>query len=72
MKANYKLALALIAGIAVGGAVIKEVHAQMKPPTYVVVAIRKIIDADGYKEVRAKAPASAAAAGATFVIRADK
>ena len=36
MKANYKLALALIAGIAVGGAVIKEVHAQMKPPTYVV------------------------------------
>jgi hypothetical protein len=66
MKANYKLALALIAGIAVGGAVIKEVHAQMKPPTYVVV------DADGYKEVRAKAPASAAAAGAAFVIRTDK
>jgi len=44
----------------------------MKPPTYVVVAIRKITDADGYKEVMAKAPAAAAASGATFVIRTDK
>ena len=69
MKANYKLALALLAGIAVGGPVIEGVHAQMKPPTYVVIAIRKIADADGYKEILTKGPAAAAAAGATFVIR---
>jgi uncharacterized protein (DUF1330 family) len=72
MKANYKLALTLLAGIALGGAVIEGIHAQTKPPTYVVVAIRKITDADGYKEVMAKAPASAKAAGGTFVIRTDK
>jgi uncharacterized protein (DUF1330 family) len=72
MKANYKLALTLIAGVALGGAVIEAVHAQMKPPTYAVVAIRKITDADAYKEVMAKAPAAAMAAGGTFIIRSDK
>jgi uncharacterized protein (DUF1330 family) len=72
MKANYKLALALLAGIAVGGAVIEGVHAQMKPPTYAVIAIQKITDANGYKEVLTKGPASAAAVGATFVIRTDQ
>jgi uncharacterized protein (DUF1330 family) len=72
MKANYKLALTLLAGIGLGGAIIEGVHAQMKAPTYVVVAIRKITDADAYKEVMAKAPAAAKAAGGTFVIRTDK
>jgi uncharacterized protein (DUF1330 family) len=72
MEANYKLALALLAGIAVGGPVIEGVHAQMKPPTYVVIALRKITDTDGYKEILTKGPASAAAAGATFLIRTDQ
>jgi len=72
MKINYKLALTLLAGIALGGAVIETIHAQAKPPTYVVVAIRKITDPEGYKEVMAKAPAAAKAAGGTFVIRSDK
>jgi uncharacterized protein (DUF1330 family) len=72
MKANYKLALTLLAGVGLGGAIIEGVHAQMKAPTYVVVAIRKITDPDAYKEVMAKAPAAAKAAGGTFVIRTDK
>jgi uncharacterized protein (DUF1330 family) len=72
MKAKYKLGLTLLAGIALGGAAIEGIHAQMKPPTYVVVAIRKITDAEAYKEVMAKAPAAIAASGATFVIRTDK
>jgi uncharacterized protein (DUF1330 family) len=72
MKANYKLALTLLAGIGLGGAIIEGVHAQMKAPTYVVVAIRKITDAEGYKEVMAKAPAAAQGAGGEFVIRIDK
>ncbi len=72
MKANYKLAFTLLAGIALGGAAIEGLHAQMKPPTYVVVAIRKITDAEGYKEILAKAPGVAKAAGGTFVIRTDK
>lgn len=72
MKASYKLALTLVAGAALGGAIIEGIHAQAKPPTYVVVAIRKITDADAYKEVMAKAPAAVQASGATFVIRTDK
>lgn len=72
MTKNYKLAFTLLAGVALGGAVIEGLHAQMKPPTYVVIAIRKITDAGGYKEVMIKGPASAKAVGATFVIRSDK
>jgi hypothetical protein len=72
MKANYKLALTLVAGVALGGAAIEGIHAQMKPPTCVVVAIRKITDAGVYKEVVAKAPAVAEAAAGTFVIPTEK
>ena len=36
MKTNYKLAIALVAGAAIGGAAIQGLHAQAKPPVYVV------------------------------------
>jgi uncharacterized protein (DUF1330 family) len=72
MKATHKLALAVLAGVGLGGAIVEGIHAQTKPPAYVVVAIRKINDADAYKEVLAKAPAAAKAAGGTFVVRTDK
>ena len=73
MKTKYKVAVALVAGTAIGGAAIQSIHAQMKPPTYVVVAIRKITDADTFKTgVVAKASASAMASGGSFVIRTDK
>jgi uncharacterized protein (DUF1330 family) len=36
MKTNYKVAIALIAGVAIGGAAIQGLHAQAKPPVYVV------------------------------------
>jgi uncharacterized protein (DUF1330 family) len=44
----------------------------MKPPTYVVVAIRKITDAEAYKTVLEKAPAAMKGSGGEFVIRTDK
>ena len=73
MKTKYKLAIALVAGTAIGGAAIQSIHAQMKPPTYVVVAIRKINDADTFKTgVLDKAPAAIAAGGGQFIIRNDK
>ena len=72
MRTNYKLAFTLLAGVALGGAVIEGLHAQMKPPTYVVIAIRKITDADAYKPVLVKGPASAKAAGAAFLVGTDK
>ena len=73
MKTKYKVAIALVAGTAIGGAAIQSIHAQMKPPTYVVVAIRKITDADSFKtNVVAIASAAVAASGGNFVIRTDK
>jgi uncharacterized protein (DUF1330 family) len=73
VKTKYKLAIALVAGTAIGGAAIQSIHAQMKPPTYVVVAIRKINDADTFKTgVLDKAQAAIAAGGGQFIIRTDK
>jgi uncharacterized protein (DUF1330 family) len=39
MKANFKVAIALVAGAAIGGAAIQGLHAQAKPPVYTVSEI---------------------------------
>ncbi len=39
MKTNYKIAIALIAGAAIGGAAIQGLHAQAKPLVYTVTEI---------------------------------
>ena len=73
MKINFKQALTLLAGVALGGAVIQTIHAQAKPPTYVVVALRKINDPAAFKaEVVDKAAAAMENSGGKYVIRTDK
>ena len=47
MKIRYSLALSLLAGSAIGGAVVQTLHAQAKPPVY-MVAINEISDQEGY------------------------
>ena len=37
MKTKYKLAIALVAGAAIGGAVVQGLHAQTKPRAYAIV-----------------------------------
>jgi uncharacterized protein (DUF1330 family) len=39
MKTNCKVAIALVAGAAIGGAAIQGIHAQAKPPVYSVTEI---------------------------------
>src|SRR6476660_994946 len=39
MHSNYGLAIALVAGAAIGGAAIQTLHAQAKPPAFAVVEI---------------------------------
>jgi uncharacterized protein (DUF1330 family) len=39
MKTNYKIAIALVAGAAIGGAAIQGLHAQAKPRAYVVAEV---------------------------------
>jgi uncharacterized protein (DUF1330 family) len=73
MKNSHKMILTLLGGIVLGGATIEGIHAQAKPPTYVVVALRKINDMDGFKTgVVDKAPAAMAGSGGRYVIRTDK
>jgi uncharacterized protein (DUF1330 family) len=71
MKTHYKLAVALVAGAAIGGAAIQGLHAQVKPPAYVVIPILKINDAAAFKAgVLDKANAAAVTgAGGHYVIR---
>jgi uncharacterized protein (DUF1330 family) len=70
MKTRHFAALSMFAGIALGAVAVEGLHAQAKPPAYVVVAIRSIIDANGMKTVAEKvSPASLAAAGGHYVIR---
>jgi uncharacterized protein (DUF1330 family) len=66
---RYKIAFAMLAGIALGAAVTQALHAQAKPPTYVVIAIQKITHAEAYKPLPEKGRAAAEAAGGRYLIR---
>lgn len=73
MKTNHKIALALIAGIAAGGAIIQGLHAQAAPPVYVVVDISEITDPEGFKAIPPKAgPETLAPFGGKYLIRTEK
>ena len=73
MNTTVKIALAALAGSGIGAAAIHELHAQAKPPAYVVVAIRSIKDADAFKAgvVDKASPAALKAAGGRYVVRAQ-
>ncbi|HKM61451.1 MAG TPA: DUF1330 domain-containing protein [Acidisphaera sp.] len=72
MKSTRQLAVALIAGVAVGGAVVHELHAQATPPVYVVVDISDITDPEGFKAIPPKAgPETLAPFGGRYIIRTE-
>ena len=73
MKSNHKLAIALVAGVAVGGAVIQGLHAQSAPPVYVVVNIDSVTDPEGFRAIPAKSgPETLAPFGGKYIIRTEK
>ena len=72
MNRRIATGLTLLTGVAIGATAIQGLHAQEKTSTFVVVAIRKINDADSYKSILPKYPAAVEAAGGHFVIRTDK
>ena len=47
MKSNYKLAIAMLAGFALGAAAVQGLYAQAKPPAYVISEI-DVVDKDAY------------------------
>ena len=63
MKTNYNVAIALVAGAAIGGAAIQGLHAQAKPPVYLVTEIT-VTNPQAYgKDYAPKARASIKAHG---------
>jgi uncharacterized protein (DUF1330 family) len=74
MKTNYKVAIALVAGAAIGGAAIQGLHAQAKPPAYVVIPILKINDDAAFKAgvIDKATDAAMAAVGGHYLIRTQK
>ena len=60
MKTRYTVALAMLAGVGIGGAAIQGLHAQAKPPGIVVVDISDVTDPEGFKAVTQRPTASTA------------
>jgi uncharacterized protein (DUF1330 family) len=76
MNQRIALGLTLLAGVAIGATTIQGLHAQAKPPAYVVIPVLKMNDAAGFKAgVVDKANGTEAemkAAGGQYVIRSEK
>jgi uncharacterized protein (DUF1330 family) len=76
MKRFLVPGLTMLAGVAIGAVAVQGLHAQAKPPAYLVIPILKINDAAAFKAgVIDKASATAAemkAAGGEWVIRNTK
>jgi uncharacterized protein (DUF1330 family) len=76
MKTNYKIAIALVAGVTIGGAAIQGLHAQAKPPVYLVVDISEVTNPEDWKAVTGR-PMTALDTimkdfGGRYLIRTDK
>ena len=72
MKTQYTVALAMLAGVGLGAVAVQGLHAQAKPPSYVVIDIAKITDPEGFKAVTsspAAGPARLKELGGSYIIR---
>jgi len=67
MKTRYAVALSLVAGAALGAGVVQGLHAQAKPPAYLVAEV-DVSDPEAYaKEYAAKVQPILKAAGARYL-----
>lgn len=71
MKSNYKLAIALVAGVAIGAAAIQGLHAQSTPKAYVVTEI-EVIDQEAQKAYLPKVEVVNKSSGGTYLARGGK
>ena len=71
MKTRYAVALSMIAGGALGGAAIQGLHAQAKPPAYVITHT-EITDQAAFNDFSSKVPATMQAFGGKYLVRGGK
>jgi uncharacterized protein (DUF1330 family) len=72
MKRFLVPGLTMLAGVAVGASAVQGLHAQAKPPAYVIIDIAKMTDPEGFKAVTsspAAGPARLKELGGRYVIR---
>jgi uncharacterized protein (DUF1330 family) len=68
---RYKLGLAGIVGAALGAAAVQGLHAQAKPPAYLVIEV-EVTDADLYKQYQSKAGPLQSQYSARFIAQGRK
>jgi uncharacterized protein (DUF1330 family) len=67
MKSRYAMALAMLIGIGIGAVGVQILHAQAKPPIY-MIAINEVTNPDGYKnDYLPPAQASIKAHGGVYI-----
>ena len=71
MKANFKVAIALVAGAAIGGAAIQGLHAQAAPKAYVVTEI-EVINQEALEAFLPKVAEAIKSSGGTYLARGGK
>lgn len=73
MRVQYAVVTAMVAGIAIGASLVQGLHAQAKPPAYVVIAVRSIADAEAMKTIAQRAsPEALAVSGGHYIVRTDE
>jgi uncharacterized protein (DUF1330 family) len=68
MKTRYTATLAMLAGFGLGAVAIQGLHAQAKPPAYMVTEVQ-ILDETAFKEFASKTDATIAPFGGKRLIR---
>jgi uncharacterized protein (DUF1330 family) len=71
MKSNCKIAIALVAGAAIGGAAIQGLHAQATPKAYVITEI-EVINQEAQKAYLPKVSEAVKSTGGKFLVRGGK
>jgi hypothetical protein len=69
MKAHSTVALAMLAGAAIGGLAVEGIHAQAKPPAYYIAEIDVKNENLFNKQWAPKAEETIKAAGGTYIVR---
>ena len=70
MKTRYTVAVALLAGIGLGAVAVKGLHAQAKPPAYIIAEVQ-VTDADTWKQYVAALPGTLAPYKTRTLVRAN-
>jgi uncharacterized protein (DUF1330 family) len=72
MKTRYTVALSILAGVAVGAAAVQALHAQAKPPAYVVAEINVVKPEPYEKEYVPPAAKAITDGGGKYLVRGGK